>query len=433
MSTNTLSLAIIGLLALGGLLGGGRAAPPAVPPSSPPVEAPAGEGNVVEVRSDQAWVREAPGSTEKLAVLSRGSRVTQVGQAGRWVQVQLPDGREGWLSGMMVGVPSLNEREGRREVWGYYVEGPSLSSWSSFEVNADRLSAVVPWSFTVDGQGRLAVADGLSEAELARVLQRAGATGLGTHLLVQNYRNGRFDDQIVHDLLRDPQARERAAEAMVAQAKAWGAQGIHLDLENVPPLDRPFLTAFVAELSQSLRGQGLELSMALPAKTEDRPSHAWSGAFDYPALAPNLDRAVLMTYDQHHRTGSPGPIASAPWVEEVVQYALSAGFAPDKVLLGLAGYGYDWPRAGTARVLTHAQVLALLDEERRRSPGVSLHWDSSAKTPYFAYGSGNQVWFEDQQSLGYKLRIADRYGLGGVALWRLGQEDAGSWSLLTGG
>lgn len=435
MSTNTISMAIIGFLALGGLLGGPSPSvegPAQATPAAPTSEAaPPGGETVLEVRSEEAWVRDTPGGTGRVATLPQGTRVTQVGRAGDWVQVRLADGREGWLAGLMVGAPSLAGLSGS-QVWGYYVEDRALSSWSSFAANADRLAGVMPWAFTVDGSGNVHLADQLSAAQLAQVLQRAGSAGLETHLLVQNFRDGSFDQAAVHQLLTHPQARRQAADALAKEARAWGAAGVHLDLENVPPSDRAALTAFVQELSARLHGEGLELSMALPAKTEDRPSHAWSGAFDYPALAPHLDWAVLMTYDQHARTGSPGPIAAAPWVEAVVQYAVRAGFTPDRLLLGVAGYGYDWPREGTARALTHTQVVNLLEEQRRLTPELTLRWDGSAKSPYFHYGAGNEVWFENRESLAYKLQIADRYGLAGVALWRLGQEDPESWTLLAG-
>ena len=97
----------------------------------------------------------------------------------------------------------------------------------------------------------------------------------------------------------------------------------------------------------------------------------------------------------------------------MVQYALASGFSPERVLLGLAGYGYDWPREGTARSLTHPQVMALFEEQRRLTPGLTLRWDGTAKSPYFHYGSGNQVWFENRESHGAKLQIAEPVRPGG--------------------
>lgn len=48
-----------------------------------------------------------------------------------------------------------------------------------------------------------------------------------------------------------------------------------------------------------------------------------------------------MTYDEHYPGGSPGPIASIGWVNNVVKYATTV-IPKEKIYLGLAAYGYDW-------------------------------------------------------------------------------------------
>src|SRR5690606_35712421 len=117
----------------------------------------------------------------------------------------------------------------------------------------------------------------------------------------------------------------------------------------------------------------------------------------------------------------------------VVDYMLDVGVPADKLVLGLAGYGYDWPvsREGSewAQALTHAQVMARLEEARRRDPSVTLQWDPRAHVPYFTYGD-RIVYFENADSLSHKLELVRDRGLAGVALWRLGQEDPALWSLL---
>ena len=40
------------------------------------------------------------------------------------------------------------------------------------------------------------------------------------------------------------------------------------------------------------------------------------------------------------------------------------------------------------------------------------------------------MWFESTDSLKAKLKLVEKYGLGGIAIWRLGQEDAGYWDLI---
>jgi len=63
--------------------------------------------------------------------------------------------------------------------------------------------------------------------------------------------------------------------------------------------------------------------------------------------------------------------------------------------------------------------------------GVSVKWHSQYKVPYFSYGNGNQVWFENRYSTKYKLDLVKKYDLAGIALWRLGQEDPAVWETIS--
>jgi spore germination protein YaaH len=93
--------------------------------------------------------------------------------------------------------------------------------------------------------------------------------------------------------------------------------------------------------------------------------------------------------------------------------------------MGVAGYGYDWPRAGKGRAVTYNSAM-----DTARKNGATIHWDAKAKAPYYRYGNGRQVWFESKQSLSYKLAIVNKFSLAGIAIWRLGQEDPGYWPII---
>ena len=64
--------------------------------------------------------------------------------------------------------------------------------------------------------------------------------------------------------------------------------------------------------------------------------------YDYAALAPHLDYAVLMAYDYHYVGGTkPGPIAPIGWVRQVARFAATS-FGKEKTILGVPFYGFDW-------------------------------------------------------------------------------------------
>jgi spore germination protein YaaH len=165
----------------------------------------------------------------------------------------------------------------------------------------------------------------------------------------------------------------------------------------------------------------------VPAKTSDSPTNSWNGAYDYASIYKYVDALILMTYDEHYSGGSPGAIASIGWVTNVINYA-SAVIPKDKIYLGLAAYGYDWSSQGTkAYSINGCYNLAA-------SYGAAIQWDSSSQTPYFNYadssGIAHTVWFENAQSISYKLDVVNTSALKGIAIWRLGLENTDYWNMI---
>ena len=119
-------------------------------------------------------------------------------------------------------------------------------------------------------------------------------------------------------------------------------------------------------------------------------------------------------------------MASLGWVEKVLRYAV--GVLPrQKIVLGLPAYGYVWG-SKNGRAITHAGAASLLARH-----GLRPLWDAAARVPYFRYtqsGTTYAVWYENAQSGAVKAALARRYGLRGVAVWRLGYEDPELWAAL---
>ncbi|MBV9544713.1 MAG: hypothetical protein JOY61_10075, partial [Chloroflexi bacterium] len=226
---------------------------------------------------------------------------------------------------------------------------------------------------------------------------------------------------------------------------------------------------FVGALAGQLHAAGKMLTLALPAKVTDTTS-GWSGAFDIHALGQQADLATIMAYEYRGPFSGPGSVAPYDWVQRVLTFTTQQ-MSPDRVLLGLAFYGYDWNTAtGLTRSLGYPQALALA-----QTFGVDPGFDSTQQSLTFAYAgipprassiravSGHritvhsappcdvtapaptaaarptplpssdtdqhEVWIEDSGSAAARVALATQFRAAGVSTWRLGQEDPGVWPL----
>jgi len=261
------------------------------------------------------------------------------------------------------------------------------------------------------------------------LLEAAEASGAKPLFVVTNYVEniGGFSRTLVHTLLNSPAQQVFLINNIRNALAAEGYAGVNIDFENVPPEDRDELTGFLRDLATSLQPQYL-VTAALPAKTYDNPQDGWGGAFDYAAIGNVCDFVVIMTYDQHWATGSPGPIASYGWVAQVADYA-EHRIPPQKIMLGVAAYGYDWGNGARARAVRETDIPALV-----QAHGGQLQWSDADQEAYYTYtedGQKHEVWIEDDRAVQARVALAQKLGLLGVAVWRLGQEDDGFWTVIS--
>jgi spore germination protein YaaH len=132
-----------------------------------------------------------------------------------------------------------------------------------------------------------------------------------------------------------------------------------------------------------------------------------------------------MAYDQFYDMSSPGPISAQKWIEAAVDEA-AKNIPSEKIILCLAGYGYDWPKDGQASNVTYQEALTTARESEGK-----IDFNNDTYNLHFSYYDDNdlphEVYFTDAATNFNTLRFATEYGLSGVALWRLGSEDSRLW------
>jgi len=120
-------------------------------------------------------------------------------------------------------------------------------------------------------------------------------------------------------------------------------------------------------------------------------------------------------------------------MEDVIEFATSV-VLPNRVYVGLHFYGHDW--VGTSSNSVVWEDVQALVTARGVTPQwrTASGWNRAVSEPWFAYtddaGRAHEVWYADQISVAARLRLVQQYGLGGIAVWRLGGEDPANWSAI---
>lgn len=256
------------------------------------------------------------------------------------------------------------------------------------------------------------------DAALRAFLSRR-AQGPRLMLMVQNIGDdGQWDGRNSARMMANPAARRAFLADVEAAMIAERADGLMLDLEDLPSGAHGDYRRLLAEARARFGPRGWRVDIAVPADDT-----AWNLA----AYAPLVDHMVLMAYDQHWPGGDAGPIASQPWFARVVAEALAAA-GPGKLIVGLGNYAYDWTGTSPAAALT-------VDAAWKKAAAVRTlpQFDRETGNSHFAYAEGgvrHQVWMLDAISSWNQLEVARQAGAAGIALWRLGSEDAGFWAAL---
>jgi spore germination protein YaaH len=375
---------------------------------------------------------EADALSNVLTDLAKDTRLDILKSTEDWYQVSTPSG-PAWVRKWLVTPAPTDTKPKEKYVVAYYAEnyqGDSLA-YDSMSKNYRALTALSPFLYQVGSHGKL-----IRQESSFQIQDFAKTKGFPFIPIIHNHNpKVGFDKEVMHTILSAPEMRTSLIKDICAIVAERGYEGINIDFENLYPSDRPYLTLFMKELWEELKPQGVLITMSVPAKSGDFPASEWIGAHDYKALAQYLDYMMIMTYDQHNTSSMPGPVASIAWVKEVIEYALKH-VPKDKILMGVAGYGYDWDLTlNSARTRTFSNTMALANSLAKEK-GVQLtdvlSWDPLAMSHYIDYkdsnGKSHQVWFEDSRSLSHKLDLVNQYDLGGIAIWRLGLEDPQIWN-----
>ena len=325
----------------------------------------------------------------------------------------------------ILGVSSLVAQNTGERI--FYMDA-SEDSFRSLERNAQHIDIIGPQCLKVDEDG---VVWGGVDRRIVAVAKKHNVKIMP--LIV----NPGFNLEMLHKVLISREAQERCVVALLDLCRKEGWYGIQYDFENIHIADKAAFTAFFKLAADSLKKYGFSISIAVVPRASDYAGlgdyqkwmfEYWRGGYDYKALGAIADFISFMSYDQHTRRTTPGPVAGYTWMERCLQYILQQ-VPKEKVSLGLALYSDYWfpsytnPQTVNAwgRSLNYPDAVGIME-----SGGGKMEWHERDKMFYTVFERDEiyeHIYFEDARSFQARLELVKKYNLRGISCWRLGQED----------
>ncbi len=378
-------------------------------------------------------IRQLGGIKSKILTdVPMGVDLTLLEELDNWYKVASDDGYIGYVQKKDVSIPAqiTLERADTIEDYTYLtMDVPVNMVWHNMEVveanayfqdmtqSMTGVNVISPtWFFAADTNGNL------TNISSADYVQAAHAKGLKVWALVNNFHT---QDLSTYELLRHTASRQNLISQLIQGVLAVGADGVNVDFEYLSEDAGPHFLEFLRELSIECHRNNLVLSVDNPVP-EDFSSH-----YDRAEQGKIVDYIIIMGYDEHYLGSDAGSVASLPWVEQGIIDTI-AEVPAARVINAVPFYTRVWKTlSGT---LSSEAVSMPRSYEIVQENNVNTYWDNVVSQNVAVYekdGASCQIWLEDASSIAEKVRLIPKYGLAGVAAWRLGLEDNAIWQVIT--
>ncbi len=388
--------------------------------------------NTASVQKD-TYVRYRGGiKSPVLTQVKKGDTLIYLEEYEEWVQAATMDGYIGFVKKSDISPVEVKdfERDFKIEEYQYLsMEEPVNLSWhqvtapeanayfADATANMTGVNVISPtWFYLADTAGNIA------DISSAEYVQQAHDKGMQVWGLIDNFTA----DVSTTETLSQLASRQNIISQLIAAAENTGLDGINVDFETLSEDAGPHFLEFLRELSIECHKRNLVLSVDNPVP-EDFTSH-----YDREEQGEVVDYVIIMGYDEHY-VGSEeaGSVASLPWVEKGVTDTLTE-VPPERTILAIPFYTRLWKTTGgalTSEAIGMDQAQNVLTENK-----VEAIWDGSVgqnKASFEKDGSSYDIWIEDAQSIAEKVKLIPKYGLAGVAQWKLGFENSSIWQVIS--
>jgi spore germination protein len=237
--------------------------------------------------------------------------------------------------------------------------------------------------------------------------------------------------------LRSTELTTKHVASIADLVKTGNFAGIDIDYRNVSPSLKDRFSAFISELGQALHSDGRILTITAPMPVDDNGTMQ-TGAYDWEQLGKQVD-TIEVAPEIDQELYFQNTEAALSYITDRVDRT--------KVLLSISSLSIERGGDGLHAMamndaLARASVISVKAAgditpratvqliAQNLSEGASgLHWDDQARSVTFSYpgrGGKRTVWVSNQFSAAFRLELAQRFGLGGVAIDDVSREAGGA-------
>ena len=293
-----------------------------------------------------------------------------------------------------------------------FYDATDEQSYFSLKNNINKLNMLLPLWMTIDS-----ATDNIIYNTDMRGLDIIKASGVPVIAVISNFSGEDFNGKPLHRIFSNPIKREKLISDIISTIQKNHFAGVNIDFEELIETSDEPLISFMKELYMRMHPLGLIVTQDAPPFNPD---------FNLKELAKYNDHIFLMAYDEYNANSVAGPISSQNYIEGAVEQAIKE-IPSSKLVLAIAGYGYDWPKGSTGSDVSYSEALSIAGE----SDG-HVKFDTDTYNLSYTYQDDNDiehsVYFTDAATNFNTMRFATEAGVEGVALWRLGQEDSRLWT-----
>ncbi|MBU1095432.1 MAG: T9SS type A sorting domain-containing protein [Bacteroidetes bacterium] len=336
----------------------------------------------------------------------------------------------------IIPLQNVSEEKLTRAVFGYLPDWEYANNSHNY-FHYDLLTHIACFDFSVSKTGSISDPAGWPWTDL---INTAHTNGVKVILTAVKFGSSASEVQDLHYLMTDQTAIENFYSNVITKIKQYKLDGINVDFEALADADAgSVVVQFMKGLTERVHAEipGAEVSFATPVID-------WSGAWDLTGLTDACDYVFIMAYAfsgaWSNYSGPNAPLTGGSRNLTTAlnnEYKTAVATMPEKIILGLPYYGHQWK---TSTASAYSPTLSSIGSKFFRdaealSKTYGLKWDNQSQTPWIAWNNGdwNQIWYDNDSSLGLRYDLAVAKNLKGIGMWALGYDGQRQelWNLIT--